>query len=324
MGNTILCTLLKKFYTENSGLINFIKNSGVENFENRYVKRLVEKNFDLKDKLEFGKVLVRTNSSLHRYKKFLKFDTSTQNFLNKMEELGKEAGGIVRRPHWFRNVNWAFSYMKSIHITLKWLMHNYNIKLTTEEILNTNRPFLEGMNAINLTDFAIRDLEEFNKIRKKYQKPVPIKINFNKIAKKLFPDSEFVMHSNVSFGLASPYDVIKKLLVDLVLVLDIVLVEEITEDETIANLLDIMIGGGHTSNNLLACYNEMGYPLPSALKHYKAGCVGNWGAHNPAAKIIKQTAPFIIGKELTNPDVGEVVRSTGIRHKVDTPRIFFD
>jgi hypothetical protein len=127
------------------------------------------------------------------------------------------------------------------------------------------------------------------------------------------------MHSNIVSGLASPYEVMKKLIVDFILVLDIVLVRESFTESTIQNLVEKLSFSDWTVN-LLGIYIRIGYPLPVNLQKHEKGWKEKYGsltALKSVGAIIKQTAPFILGKQFENPDVKE-----GLKHPLHTEHKF--
>ena len=308
----------EKLYSDDKEVIEYIKRLPITTYENdNYVIDFINRTYD---DLSYGRTLMMTV-------RFLKVRiqdkvTLIDDFTEKISKHYAKAEYQMYNynNNWSKNVNIYFKMfdglLSSLRTVTSTLKRDFDISIPSGFSNDTNRPFLEGKNKISLLEFVNFLDEDFKSIYLEYKDKFSEK-DGNKIAKQIFPESEFTFISNSVFGIKNPFDVLTKLVVDFVVILDIYFLQIENNHQTFEELLSEKLflreGFSRSIYFLMKVYKKIGYPMPFELKNVIDRYKNEKSDGTPnlvLQKFIKETAPLIIGKESSNPEVVSAFNKT--------------
>ncbi len=218
-------------------------------------------------------------------------------YLDKMKRKAlKEKKEITK---WYSNAYNIVEAIKNIVDGLRTATINIQKKdntiLLTDDLKKSNRPYLLNFDKNSLSKYSIYKEYKVLKLFKKYGNQ-NYTYDQNKLAKGLFPNESFTFHNNHANGIVSPYQILTKLICDLVVVFDYYIqqsdigpIEEMLNDA-------FSYSGGSLPYAIIKKYNDMGFPLLQKLHgrnniHFSYGEIRREFIYN----FIKMSYPFVLG-----------------------------
>jgi hypothetical protein len=215
-------------------------------------------------------------------------------YINEMNDIEEKAYAYMRElPRWYENADAVFKMLvnlvSAIEDVTNLLDKEYDFNFKSLELKKSNRPYLEGLSDRSISSFKLKNINTLNTISDR-----------RKFAETLFSDTDYVFIDSQDLTTEeSPFLALKKLVADLVVIFDMLLIKNAPDN--ISNLISSSIYTAYAdapyAEIILQYYNHNGYPLPSVFQGKISSQKSQYYSNRHlSSHFLDASLPFILGK----------------------------